>query len=113
MKIHKRKAIKEKVDPYSIKRTVSGDAHEIVRPGPRADNAWCLYTENNIPKNETDWNEVRYTYACYVGYHSWPKSVQNSELVLILFFPLRFMKAIFLVENSTYIPRPLLNRWIL
>lgn len=75
MKITKRKSVREKVDPYAIKN-FQGDSSEPLKPGPRADNSWCFYHENNVPKNESDWNEVRYTYSCYIGYYSWAKLVQ-------------------------------------
>ena len=75
MKMSKRKTIKEKVNPYAIKN-VQGDSSEPMKPGPRSDNSWCLFHENNVPKNETEWNEARYTYSCYIGYYCWPKLVQ-------------------------------------
>ncbi|XP_065205973.1 proteasome activator complex subunit 4-like isoform X2 [Planococcus citri] len=74
MKITKRKAVREKVNPFAIKNS-QGDSSVPTKPGPRPDNSWCLYHENNVPKNETEWNEARYTYSCYIGYYCWPKEL--------------------------------------
>lgn len=69
----KPKTIKEKVDPFSINNSKTMVESEKLNPGPRPDNAWCHYDKNNIPKNEEQWNEVRYSFNCYLGYYSWPK----------------------------------------
>ncbi len=72
MKMFKTKAVTEEVDPFSISR-LSADGPKNSFPGPRADNAWCFYNKENVPKSAEEWNEVRYSFRCHVGYYAWPK----------------------------------------
>lgn len=67
------KTVKEKVNPFGIQMSTSVSATKNSFPGPREDNAWCCYKRELVPVNETQWNEVRYTYKCYQGYYCWPK----------------------------------------
>lgn len=72
MKMNKPKTLREKVNPLAIKNIAPANGSKLL-PGHRPDNHWCCYHENNIPKNESQWNEVRYSYKCYRGYYAWPK----------------------------------------
>lgn len=73
MKMSKPKSIKEKVDPFSIKKDESNTDCVKLKPGSRSDNAWCYYNQDNVPKNADQWNEVRYLFKCYMGYYTWPR----------------------------------------
>ena len=69
----KPKTTREKVNPLAIKQDAVPANGAKLLPGHRADNHWCCYHEDNIPKNEAEWNEVRYSYKCHRGYYAWPK----------------------------------------
>lgn len=74
LKLYKPASLKEKVDPKSIEYGKSvNDEYKNSNPGPRPDNMWCQHEDGNVPRNEQQWNEVRYVYGCYLGYYSWPK----------------------------------------
>lgn len=69
---NKPKFIKITIDPYQF----NGKVHNKIIPGIRPDNKWLLYDSKTLPKNETEWDAPRYVHNQYIGFYSWPKTLE-------------------------------------
>lgn len=56
--------------------------YEEIKIGYREDNQWLLYKPENIPTNETEWNDQRYSNNAYIGYYRWPRYVYSIQYYL-------------------------------
>lgn len=75
---NKPKFVKIKIDPYqfnNVNGKINNDNDQI-KPGIRPDNKWLLYDSKTLPKNDLEWDKPRYVHNQYVGFYSWPKTLE-------------------------------------
>ncbi|XP_034942579.1 proteasome activator complex subunit 4-like [Chelonus insularis] len=49
---------------------------ENLKPGVRPDNMWLQYNSKTRPLTEDQWNENRFVHNHYLGYYTWPKTIE-------------------------------------
>ncbi|OXU20844.1 hypothetical protein TSAR_014413 [Trichomalopsis sarcophagae] len=48
----------------------------VFKPGRRPDNEWLQYNSEKLPTSAKEWDEPRFVHKPYVGYYTWPKTVE-------------------------------------
>ncbi|CAH1108407.1 unnamed protein product [Psylliodes chrysocephalus] len=71
---NKTKYKKVEIDPQQLSKTTV--ILSKITPGIRDDNKCLVYNSQNIPRNEKEWDELRYIHDQYTGYYAWPKKVE-------------------------------------
>lgn len=97
---HKPRFKKISVSPKEFEggETING----VMRPGLRPDNKWLIFSKNDVPSNDSEWENTMFVHNQYYGYYCWPKKVKLYEPSSVQDTPIKRMEKMTAEEQEIY-----------